>query len=298
MPPAAKVQQKMTGIDWTEVGYKSLAGGIGCAISGFATNPMDCIKVMNQQYGGNFYGTGKKIWADEGYRGFFKGGSCTLAREMTYSALRMGLYEPLKYGLSETTGLCQTGPHIKWASSFLSGAIGSALFNPIDLVKVRYQSRLPHQVNPYNGIVHAHVTIYKQGGLEALYKGTSATVFRAALLTSSQLGTYDIVKNNILVKRCGFDREGNTTHFTSSMLTSVVATTASNPPDVVKTRVMNDGERKIGGPMAHAAHMLKTEGASAFMRGWTASYCRIGPHTIMSFVLVERTRQLLGHDTY
>ena len=31
-------------------------------------------------------------------------------------------------------------PFVKWGSAFCSGAIGSALFNPIDLVKVRFQS--------------------------------------------------------------------------------------------------------------------------------------------------------------
>ena len=36
---------------------KCFAGGAGCAVSGFITNPMDVIKIRNQQYGGAQYGT-------------------------------------------------------------------------------------------------------------------------------------------------------------------------------------------------------------------------------------------------
>ena len=44
--------------------------------------------------------------------------------------------------------------------------------------------------------------------------------------------------------------------------------------------------------------LLREEGPRAFMKGWTASYTRIGPHTIISFVLIERARQFVGLQTY
>jgi hypothetical protein len=140
----------------------------------------------------------------------------------------------------------------------------------------------------------------------------------------------------------------------------VAATTASNPPDVIKTRVMNEGmmgadrakvivkeemgtvNREVGtvkqekrgnpgsgcssgssggtrnigsssssigsttsptssrtsGPYYHVRDILKNEGIKGFMRGWTASYCRIGPHTILSFLLIEKIRQWIGMATY
>ena len=36
---------------------KCSAGGIACGISGFLTNPSDVIKIRNQQYGGQKYGS-------------------------------------------------------------------------------------------------------------------------------------------------------------------------------------------------------------------------------------------------
>ena len=35
-----------------------------------------------------------------------------------------------------------------------------------------------------------------------------------------------------------------------------------------------------------------------FMKGWTASYLRIGPHAVISFILIEKVRQLFGMQTY
>jgi hypothetical protein len=53
---------------------KCLAGGIGCGISVFLTNPMDVIKIKTQQYGGQkfgtFSGTAMVLWTEEGARVF------------------------------------------------------------------------------------------------------------------------------------------------------------------------------------------------------------------------------------
>jgi hypothetical protein len=82
------------------------------------------------------------------------------------------------------------------------------------------------------------------------------------------------------------------------MLASLITTTVSSPADVVKTRVMNDHDRKVGGSLCHLKDIWKNEGASALFKGWTASYLRIGPHTVISLVIIEEMRMLLGLKTY
>ena len=34
-----------------QLGLKCLAGGLGCGLAGFLTNPMDVVKIRNQQFG-------------------------------------------------------------------------------------------------------------------------------------------------------------------------------------------------------------------------------------------------------
>eukprot|EP00581_Thalassiosira_minuscula_P000198 CAMPEP_0183736628 /NCGR_PEP_ID=MMETSP0737-20130205/49798_1 /TAXON_ID=385413 /ORGANISM="Thalassiosira miniscula, Strain CCMP1093" /LENGTH=88 /DNA_ID=CAMNT_0025970681 /DNA_START=2 /DNA_END=264 /DNA_ORIENTATION=+ len=85
---------------------------------------------------------------------------------MTYSSLRMGLYEPIKDVFIVYGNVEPNSPLVKWSSAFLSGAIGAAIFNPFDLVKVRFQSQLPGEDKPYSSIRHAVQTIYQtEGGL-------------------------------------------------------------------------------------------------------------------------------------
>jgi len=281
---------------------KCFAGGIGCGIAGFLTNPADVIKVRNQQFTDakyhSFRTTSTTIFMEEGIRGFYKGAAASVLRECTYSSLRMGLYEPIKLQYAIFFHDNGNSPIVKWFSAFTSGAIGSAIFNPIDVVKVRFQSQLPNAPPPYSSLFNAFHTIYKEKGLQGLYIGTSATVTRAAFLTSAQLGSYDVIKNNIFVQMFGFDKEANTTHFSASIIASVITTTAANPADVVKTRVMNDPHATIGGPSKHLMHILKMNGVSGFMKGWTASYLRIGPHTVISLVLIEKVRQIIGMSSY
>ena len=48
----------------------------------------------------------------------------------------------------------------------------------------------------------------------------------------------------------------------------------------------------------HFQQVYQQAGLAGYMKGWTASYFRIGPHTILSFLLIERVRILLGMATY
>lgn len=287
---------------YTTVLHQLMSGGAGCGIAGFFTNPMDVVKIRNQQFGGakygSFLGTFRVILVDEGLRGLLKGASASVLREITYSSFRMGMYEPIKHMVKNVSDADINSPLVKWGSAYVSGAIGSALFNPVDLLKVRFQSQLPGDPVPYPSISQGFAMVYRVDGVRGLWKGTTATVTRAALLTSAQLGTYDIFKNNLLVAKLQFGKEDNSTHFIASLLASLAATTAANPADVIKTRVMNDVDGAIGGSGKHFRHLLKHEGPMAFMKGWTASYCRIGPHTVLSFILIEKFRQLLGLQTY
>ena len=296
----------MTTADVTSLLSKCFAGGVGCGFAGFLTNPCDVIKVRNQQFAdvkySTFRSTAISIFKEESVLGFFKGATASVLRECTYSALRMGLYDPIKsqYSiiLNDKFDIQPSSPIVKILSSFTSGAIGSAIFNPIDVVKVRFQSAGANKPPPYTSILNAFYTIYTEKGISGLYIGTSATVTRAAFLTSAELGSYDIIKNNILVSIGGFDKESNYTHFIASFIASLIACTVANPADCVKTRVMNDPNGIVGGAADHFKNILKTDGPMGFMRGWTASYLRIGPHTVISLVMIEKVRQMIGIGSF
>ena len=108
----------------------------------------------------------------------------------------------------------------------ITGAIGSALANPTDLVKVRMQAEAG-RINPQTGLYetglrkgfkptysstsNAFIEIYRRDGLvRGLYRGAAATSLRAALLTGGQLSSYE--QSKIFFKTEGIYKEGLQLH--------------------------------------------------------------------------------------
>lgn len=83
------------------------------------------------------------------------------------------------------------------------------------------------------------------------------------------------------------------THLATAMITGVVSTTATNPVDVIKTHMFVGG-RDHANPLACAAAIYSAHGAAGFWRGWLANYARLGPQTVMTFLVVEQLRHAAG----
>jgi solute carrier family 25 protein 14/30 len=126
-----------------------------------------------------------------------------------------------------------------------------------------------------------------------LYKGWVVTSSRAAVLTSAQLGSYDTIKNNLLIGHFGLP-EGFLLHLTSSMLAGIITTTAANPIDVIKTRYMADKIGAFTSPIHCITSTYSEGGVAAFFKGWMPAYWRLGPHTVISLILIEKIRLALG----
>lgn len=106
------------------------------------------------------------------------------------------------------------------------------------------------------------------------------------MLTSAQLGSYDTIKNNILVPDFGM-REGFYLHFAASMCSGLITTTCANPVDVIKTRYMADFKGLYSSPLNCIVMTYKEAGVRAFFKGWMPSYWRLGMgciHLIVCFM--------------
>lgn len=139
-----------------------------------------------------------------------------------------------------------------------------------------------------------------EAGVAGLWAGAVPGIARAALLTAAQCATYDTAKRYVMARMGWGDHVG--TQVACALLTGLAATTLSNPADVVKTRmyVATRGPSGIrggaapAGPLATARELIAAEGPRALMKGWSANYSRLGPQTLVTFVVAERLRWLLG----
>lgn len=178
--------------------------GIASICAGVCTHPIDTCKIRLQIQVPLANGTKKYknlvhgiyvIGTEEGLRnGIYKGIGASCAREASYSSLRLGLYEPIKRMIGSGPGQ-QNAMWKKFAAGGLSGAIGSAIANPADLLKTRMQASPPGQHKPLSWHVK---DIYRSGGFFGFYMGVGPTVIRATLLNGTKLGTYDSIKHKII----------------------------------------------------------------------------------------------------
>eukprot|EP01038_Epipyxis_sp_PR26KG_P014920 gene14920-20069_t len=280
----------------------SIAGSVSAVVSA-GLNGVDVTKIRMQNqaasgkeavYTGLLNGM-HKIYREEGWKGLSKGIYSSMLRELSYTSIRMGAYEPIRAIL--TTGNndpTNSNPLIKFTSGLISGGVGSAIANPFDLIKTRFQAVLPGEVAPYKSTLSAITTIYNKNGFSGLYRGWIVTSSRAAVLTSAQLGSYDSIKHNLLINMLGM-KEGFVLHLVASMSAGIITTTAANPFDVVKTRYLSDHDHTKYSTISDCVwKTFSQEGFRAFFKGWTAAYWRLGPHTVLSLLLIEEIRTLVG----
>ncbi|KAI3866427.1 hypothetical protein MKX03_000520 [Papaver bracteatum] len=310
-------------------------GGIASIIAGCSTHPLDLLKVRMQLNGEiqtskptaesvrpafatttavaapklnatpppppprvGLLSVGKTIVQEQGLRGLFSGVSATVLRQTLYSTTRMGLYDIMKQKWTDP----ETGnmPLVrKIGAGLVAGGIGAACGNPADVAMVRMQAdgRLPlDQRRNYKSVVDAITRMAKQEGITSLWRGSSLTVNRAMIVTASQLASYDQIKETILDK--GIMKDGLGTHVTASFAAGFVASVASNPVDVIKTRVMNmkyerGGVPPYSGALDCAMKTIKAEGPMALYKGFIPTISRQGPFTVVLFVTLEQVRKLL-----
>lgn len=98
----------------------------------------------------------------------------------------------------------------------------------------------------------------------------------------------------MLLKQYAGLSEGVQVHVGAAMTAGLITTTVSTPADVVKSVVMHSKKRLH--PMECVRRIIAQEGMSGLMRGWTANYARLGPHTLITVVAYENLRTALGWD--
>ena len=151
----------------------------------------------------------------------------------------------------------------------------------------------------YKNTFDAFRKIIQSEGILGLYRGITPTVQRATVLTAAQISSYDHIKHILLRRR--IMGEGMALHLTASFIAGFITAFAVNPMDVAKTRIMNEnlqGKETTNLNYRSAWQTYKvifrTEGMGGFYKGVIPSWLRIGPHTVITFLIFEKLRSLVG----
>ena len=235
-------------MDYDRLGREMLAAGAGCAIADGLLNGLEVTKVKMQLDSGtpSYYpktmtGTIRQCIAEDGaVAGLMAPGlAATFLRAMTYVAFRVGTYPTVRDAVS---GDSSPTLRSRVLSGAITGGVGSVVFCPIDVVRVRMQADAPGchakglpegaplrtglragQPVRYPTTLGAFGRVVSTEGLSGLYRGSGATVARATLLSGSQLGSYDALKD--LLKGWLGAGEGVGLHLGCSLLSGLIAQT-------------------------------------------------------------------------
>lgn len=238
-----------------------------------------------------FLATLRSVSATEGVLGLYSGLSAALFRQITYTTARLGMFGLLKDMMSRDG---QPLPFYKKAlAGMTAGGIGAIVGNPAEvaLIRMTADGRLPvAERRGYTSVVDALARVTREEGLATLWRGTMPTVGRAMVLNVAQLATYDQAKETIIATGIVGDNVGAYT--IASAVSAVVATTASIPLDAAKTRVQNmrvvNGVPEYTGMIDALRKTVARNGVMSLWRGFTPYFLRLGPHTMLTFLCLEK----------
>lgn len=272
-------------------------GGAAASTATLFTHPLDLVKACLQHSvpglsssSPSVASTLRRICNHEGVLGVYAGLSAALLRQLTYSTTRLGVYEELKARCSEGKPAFTASLQYILLAAF-AGVLGGIAGNPADVVNVRMQTDAALPVarrRNYASAVHGLFSIVRDEGYPGLFRGLGSNVARSALMTASQIGSYDVFKAFCLSDL--HMRDGTGTHLVASALAGLTATTVCSPVDVIKTRVMTSSHRESVGNILSRA--FREEGIAWAFKGWLPSFMRLGPQTILTMVFLEQFRAI------
>ncbi|CAK0881081.1 unnamed protein product [Prorocentrum cordatum] len=214
-----------------EIASGSLAAGFTASLF----SPLELVKTRLQvqyQFGPPLYsGLGhalRRIAEEEGVAALWRHGFAGfVARDLTFSGFRIGLYPTVRslYSRRKTAG-DDAGLPAKVLSGCTTGMVGSALANPVDVVRVRtsvesgavdassglFTTGLRAGEAPrFRGFGGCARQLASEPLASGAYGGVGASMARAAALSGGQLASYDHCKY-LLLKHGGFAEDGALLH--------------------------------------------------------------------------------------
>ncbi|XP_034486130.1 mitochondrial 2-oxodicarboxylate carrier-like [Drosophila innubila] len=182
----------------------ALAGFTAGVLEGIVVNPFEVVKVAQQSNRQSkmvsTFEVARQIVRRDGFglRGLNKGLTATMGRSGAFNTIYFGFYHSVKKLVPESEN--STWEFLRKVSiGFLAGTL-ACLFNiPFDVAKSRIQGPqpVPNEIK-YFGTVNTMLTVYREEGFRALYKGLVPKIMRLGPGGAIMLLVFDYVYGYLL----------------------------------------------------------------------------------------------------
>ncbi|RVX69912.1 Succinate/fumarate mitochondrial transporter [Exophiala mesophila] len=289
-----------------------IAGGGAGMMEALVCHPLDTIKVRMQlsrrgrtpgQKSRGFYQTGKDIVKRETFLGLYKGLGAVLSGIIPKMAIRFTSYEWYKQALANDQGVVTS------KATFLAG-LGAgvteavAVVTPMEVVKIRMQAQYhslsdPLDVPKYRSAPHALLTVVREEGIGALYRGVSLTALRQGTNQAVNFTAYSEFKEQLQKWQPQYEGQNLPSYQTTfiGLISGAMGPFSNAPIDTIKTRLQKTpaepGQTAVSRIVNISRDMFKQEGARAFYKGITPRVMRVAPGQAVTFTVYEYLKKKL-----
>jgi solute carrier family 25 citrate transporter 1 len=249
-------------------------------------------------------GTARRIYQREGWQSFYKGLTAVYAGSVLKFSIRFVSFEQYREWLTVMNNNDRTMA-VTFTAGLASGLTEAVMVvTPAEVCKIRMQSQYHSMMDPaqmqhrkYTNVVQTAMTIVREEGLSALYKGLVPTMLRQGLNQAVNFTAYNKIKTKVM----DWQQTEQLQAWQSLLiggLSGGMGPLCNNPLDVVKTRLQKQvivaGKTpKYSGLIQACMLIAKEEGVLALWKGITPRLMRIMPGQAITFMTYEAaSRQL------
>jgi hypothetical protein len=174
---------------------KFLSGSLAGAIGSLAGNPFDVLKTKMMAKEGEVKPmsvTARKIYANSGITGFYRGLEANVMRAMVLNGTKMACYDNTKIFIKKS-GLVPAGLLTDFCAAFGAGFFMACTVSPFDMIRTRLMNQ-PHDAKIYKNFLDCAVKIVAEHGPQGLYAGFIPIWGRFAPTTTLQLVIFEQIK--------------------------------------------------------------------------------------------------------
>ena len=247
-------------------------------------------------------GTARRIIEREGFMALYKGLSAVYAGIIPKMAIRFVSFEQYRdwgstfvknqqWNISPTSVTFTAG-----LASGLTEAI--AVVTPAEVCKIRMQGQYHSMMDPsqmqhrkYTNVIQTAVTIVREEGLGALYKGVVPTMLRQGCNQAVNFTAYNMIKTQLMEWQ-GTTELASWQSLAIGGFSGGMGPLVNNPLDVIKTRlqkqvVVPGRPAKYTGLLSGIAVVAREEGVFALWKGIVPRLLRIVPGQAITFMTYE-----------
>ncbi|KAK7061249.1 mitochondrial glycine transporter [Favolaschia claudopus] len=269
----------------TNAGQQLLSGALSGLTSTLCLQPFDLLKTRLQQGDGKTMTRNsstvlknvQQIVSSQGFIGLWRGTSATLARNVPGVALYMAGLTQLRTAMATSPYFTPVRsvdspnasvlPKLTSQGNLVAGATTRVavgfLLNPFSVLKARFESNM----YAYQSLTGAFVSIARLGPSE-LFRGFLASSLRDAPYAGIFVVLYEGIKRqSASILRPTSDAQSTLTHTLSAASAGAVATMATHPFDVIKTKIQVRSEDRYHGLSRTVRTIWRQRGVAGFFDG-------------------------------